>query len=226
MNAAGNNRRRQCNLRRQQDRDEIRQQAQAELMAAGMQPPQVPHIPNEPAPPVLAPAPLAPAPAPVYGPIHYEGAVGPHNFENPLHYFLPNPIPPPPPEHNYHQFNVQFQHHLEEERIRNDLLQRQAQEEFHGQQIQQQFQQQEAERIRRQAQEELEAFHMQQQEAERHNRQDLDIQRAGQQAEERQRHQEQRNREQQEHLEEALREYDNPAVGIHFWLGLQRLFLP
>ncbi|KAG1893626.1 uncharacterized protein F5891DRAFT_985686 [Suillus fuscotomentosus] len=70
MNAAGNNRRRQRNLRRQQDRDEIRQQAQAELMAAGLQPPQVPHIPNEHAPPAFAPAPIAPAP--VYGPIHYE----------------------------------------------------------------------------------------------------------------------------------------------------------
>src|SRR6267154_680754 len=83
MNAAHNDRRRQRNLRRQQDRDEIRQQVQAELMAAGMQPPQQPHIPNEP----IQPAPPGP---PIYGPIHYEGVVGPHNFETALHYFAPN----------------------------------------------------------------------------------------------------------------------------------------
>ncbi|KAG1746179.1 hypothetical protein EDB19DRAFT_1906060 [Suillus lakei] len=128
MNAAHNNRHCQCNVRQQQDRDEIRQQVQAELMAAGMQPPQIPQIPDEP----IQPAPPAP---PMYGPIHYEGTVGPHNFDNPLHYFAPNSAPPllAPPGPDYHQFNMQFQHHFQEEqmRIRNDLLQRQAQEEFH-----------------------------------------------------------------------------------------------
>ncbi|KAG1758053.1 hypothetical protein EDB19DRAFT_1822958 [Suillus lakei] len=121
-----NNRRRQRNVRQKQDRDEIRQQAQAELMAAGIQLPQVPQIPDEP---------IQPAPAPpIYGPIHYEGAVGPHNFNNPLHYFVPNPAPPlpVPPGPDFHQFNMQFQHHFQDEQmwIRNDLLQRQAQEEF------------------------------------------------------------------------------------------------
>ncbi|KAG1768778.1 hypothetical protein EV702DRAFT_1203186 [Suillus placidus] len=189
MNVAQNNRHCQHDVRRRQDRDEIRQQAQAEL--AGMQPPQQPHIPNEP----VQPAPPAP---PVYGAIHYEGAVGPHNFDNPLHYFAPNPAPPfhAPPEPDYHQFNIQFQHHFQEEqvveneRVRNDLLQRQAQEEFHQQQLQRQLQQQEAERIHRQAQDDLEAFQLQQlqarqaqdafqrqqQGAEQMDRQDQDIQ--------------------------------------------------
>ncbi|KAG2134892.1 uncharacterized protein EDB93DRAFT_1107225 [Suillus bovinus] len=100
MNAAHNDRRRQRNHRRQQDREEIREQAQAELMAAGMQPMQVPQVHNQPAQP-------APAP-PVYGAIHYEGAVGPRNFDNPLHYFAPNPAPPlhGPPEPDYDQFNI------------------------------------------------------------------------------------------------------------------------
>ncbi|KAG2146183.1 uncharacterized protein EDB93DRAFT_1104551 [Suillus bovinus] len=107
MNAAHNDRRRQRNRRRQQDREEIREQAQAELMAAGLQSMQVPQVHNEPAQP-------APAP-PVYGAIHYEGAVGPHNFDNPLHYFVPNPAPPLDglPEPDYHQFNIQFQQHLQ-----------------------------------------------------------------------------------------------------------------
>jgi len=93
MNAAGNNRLQQRNIRRQQKRLEIRQQAQAELMAAGMQPPNIPHIPNEPiqpVPPVLPAPPVHPVPPvhhippvhpvpPVYGPIHHEGAVGLHD---------------------------------------------------------------------------------------------------------------------------------------------------
>jgi hypothetical protein len=164
MNTAHNDRRRQHNLRQQQDRDEIRQQVQAELMAAGMQPPQVPQIPDEP----IQPAPPAP---PQYGPMHYEGAVGPHNFDNPLHYFAPNPAPPLPalPGPDYQEFNMQFQHHFQEEqmRMRNDLLQRQAEEAFRRQQIQLHLQQQEAERINREAQH---AFEMQQQQAERINR--------------------------------------------------------
>ncbi|KAG1778628.1 hypothetical protein EV702DRAFT_1196142 [Suillus placidus] len=135
MNAAQNNRCCQCDVRRRQDRNEIRQQAQAEL--AGMQPLQQPHIPNE-------PIQFAPPAPPVYGAIHYEDAVGPHNFDNLLHYFAPNPAPPchAPPEPDYHQFNIQFQHHFQEEqvveneRVRNDLLQRQAQDEFHQQQLQ------------------------------------------------------------------------------------------
>ncbi|KAG2344603.1 hypothetical protein BDR05DRAFT_998992 [Suillus weaverae] len=268
MNAAQNNRCRQRDVRWRQDRDEIRQQAQAELRAAGMQPPQQPHIhiPNEP----VQPAPPAP---PVYGAIHYEGAVGPHNFGNPLNYFAPNPAPPfhAPPEPDYHQFNVHFQHHLqaeqmEHERIRNDLRQRQAQEEFHRQQIQlqlqQRFQQQEAERLNREAQYALElrqqeadrmnrqhqdalrlqqhaaermntqdqevlrlqqheaermntqdqdALRLQQHQAEQMNRQDQDIQQVGQQEAEHHRRQQQRVREQEERLEEALREYDDPA---------------
>jgi hypothetical protein len=96
MNAAGNNRLQQQNLCWQQEKLEIRQQAQAELMAAGMQSPNILHIPNEPiqpAPPVLPAPPVYPVPpAPpvhhvshvhpvpsIYGPIHYEGAVGPHD---------------------------------------------------------------------------------------------------------------------------------------------------
>ncbi|KAG2337894.1 hypothetical protein BDR05DRAFT_1004682, partial [Suillus weaverae] len=219
-------RRRQRDIRRRQDRDEIRQQAQAELRAAGMQPPQQPYIPNEP----VHPAPPAP---PVYGAIHYEGMVGPHNFDNPLRYFAPNPAPPfhAQPEPDYHQFNIQFQHHFQEEqvveneRIRNDLLQRQAQEEFHRQQLQRQLQQQEAERIHRQVQDDLEAFQLQQlqarqaqdalqrqqQGAEQMDRQDQDIQRAGQQEEERHHRQQQRVHEEEQRLEEALGEYDDPA---------------
>jgi hypothetical protein len=59
-------------------------------------------------------------------------------MNNPLHYFVPNPVPSEP---DYNQFNIQFQHHfqaeqMENERIRCDLLQRQAQEEIHHQQIQ------------------------------------------------------------------------------------------
>ncbi|KAG1809230.1 hypothetical protein EV424DRAFT_1301507, partial [Suillus variegatus] len=72
------------------------------------------------------------------------------------------------------------------------------------QQLQQQWQQQEAERLQMQQR-------LQQQEAENANRQAYDILRAGQEAEEEQHRQEQRDREQQERLEEALREYDNPA---------------
>ncbi|KAG2151626.1 uncharacterized protein EDB93DRAFT_1249272 [Suillus bovinus] len=228
MNAAHNDRRRQRNRRRQQDREEIREQAQAELMAAGMQPMQVPQVHNEPAQP-------APAP-PVYGAIHYEGAVGPHNFDNPLHYFAPNPALPlhGPPEPDYHQFNIQFQHHLQaeqmdNERIRNDLLQRQAQEEFRRRQIQLQLQQQEAERINREAQwrhEEAlclqqeaeriqrqaqlqyqEALHLQQQEAERFQRQaqlqqqeDLCLQQEEAERIQRQAHLQQQEEEQQNRL--------------------------
>ncbi|KAG1791561.1 uncharacterized protein HD556DRAFT_1309861 [Suillus plorans] len=165
MNAAHNDRCRRHNICQQQDRDEIRQQAQAELM----QPPQVLPIHNQ----HIQPAPPAP---PVYGPIHYEGA---HNFDNPLHYFAPNHAPPMPmlPEPDYQQFNLQFQNHInaeqrEHERIRNDLLQRQAQEEFRRNQVQLQLQQQEAERVRRQAQlQQEEALYLQQQEAERIQRQ-------------------------------------------------------
>ncbi|KAG1787440.1 uncharacterized protein HD556DRAFT_1501883 [Suillus plorans] len=165
MNAAHNDRCHRCNIRRQQDRDEIRQQAQAELM----QPPQVLPIPNQ----HIQPAPPTP---PAYGPIHYEG---PHNFDNPLRYFAPNHAPPMPalPEPDYQQFNLQFQNHInaeqrEHERIRNDLLQRQAQEEFRRNQVQLQLQQQEAERVHRQAQlQQEEALHLQQQEAERIQRQ-------------------------------------------------------
>ncbi|KAG2048687.1 hypothetical protein BDR06DRAFT_1024265, partial [Suillus hirtellus] len=224
MNAAQNDRRHQRNLHWRQDREEIRQQAQAELMAAGIQPPQVPHIPDE-------PAPVPPAPA--YGPIHYEGAVGPQNFNDPLHYFAHNPAPPlhAPPQPDYHQFNIQFHHHfqqeeMENERIRNDFLQRQAQEAFHQQQIQLELQQQEARWRNREAQyafeiqqqevewhnrQAQEAHRIQQEEAERADRQAQDIQQAGQQVEEERHRQEQRNHEQQERLEEALREYDNPA---------------
>ncbi|KAG1889596.1 uncharacterized protein F5891DRAFT_987406 [Suillus fuscotomentosus] len=151
MNAAHNDRRRRRNIRQQQDRDEIRQQAQAELMAAGVQPPHILPIHN----PHVQPAPPAP---PVNGPIHYEGAVGPHNFDDPLCYFVPNHAPPIPalPGPDYHQFNIQFQDHInavqrEHERIRDDLLQRQAQEEFCQNQVQLQLQQQEAERVHRQA---------------------------------------------------------------------------
>ncbi|KAG1813501.1 uncharacterized protein BJ212DRAFT_1482413 [Suillus subaureus] len=143
-------------------------------MAAGIWPPHVPHIPvpNEPvqprppAPPVL---PVPPMP-PVYGPIHYEGAIDPHNFNNPLHYFASNPALPlhAPPEPDYYQFNIQFQHHFQEEQmeneqIRNDLLHRQAQEAFRQEQLQQQLQQQEARRINREVEE---ALHLQQQQAE------------------------------------------------------------
>ncbi|KAG1785194.1 uncharacterized protein HD556DRAFT_1450944 [Suillus plorans] len=169
MNAAQNNRRHQRNLCRRQDRDEIRQQAQAELMAARMQPPQVPHIPDEPAPSALVP------PAPAYLPIHYEGAVGPQNFNDPLHYFAPNPAPSlhAPPQLDYHQFNIQFYHHfqqeeMENEQIRNDFLQRQAQEAFHQQQIQLELQQQEARQRNKEAQY---AFEIQQQEVKWCNRQ-------------------------------------------------------
>ncbi|KAG2046991.1 hypothetical protein BDR06DRAFT_1033148 [Suillus hirtellus] len=169
MNAAQNDRRHQWNLRRQQDRDEIRQQAQAELMAARIQPPQVPHIPDE-------PAPVPPAPA--YGPIHYEGAVGPQDFNDPLCYFVPNPAPPlhAPPQPDYHQFNIQFHHHFQQEEmenewIRNDFLQRQAQEAFHQQQIQLELQQQEARQRNREAQQVQEAHRIQQEEAEWANRQ-------------------------------------------------------
>ena len=45
MNAAHNDRRRLRNLRRHQDRDEIRQEVQDELRAAGAHPPQQPHVP-------------------------------------------------------------------------------------------------------------------------------------------------------------------------------------
>ncbi|KAG2029109.1 hypothetical protein BDR03DRAFT_1018884 [Suillus americanus] len=197
------------------DRDEIRQQAQAELWAAGMQPMQQPHIPNE----SVQPAPPAP---PVYGAIHYEGAVGPHNFDNPLRYFAPNPAPPlhAPPEPDYCQFNIQFRHHfqeeqLENEHIRNDLLQRQAQEELHRQQIQlqlqQQFQQQEAEHLNREAQQDQDALHLQQHQDEQMNRHNKDVQRAGQQADELHHLQQQRVCEQEERLEEALREYNDPV---------------
>ncbi|KAG2047595.1 hypothetical protein BDR06DRAFT_1013749 [Suillus hirtellus] len=130
VNAAQNDRCCQRAHRRRQDRDEIRQQVQGALMAAGMQPPQAPHIPDEP----VQPAPPAP---PVYGTIHYEGTVGPHNIDNPLHYFAHDPAPPlhAPLEPDHDQFNVQFRHHFQEqqmenERIRNDLLQRQAEEAF------------------------------------------------------------------------------------------------
>ncbi|KAG1720840.1 hypothetical protein EDB19DRAFT_1917691 [Suillus lakei] len=105
-----------------------------------------PQPPPPPPPPAPAPTP-APAAPPMYGPIHYEGTVGPHNLDNPLQYFAPNPAPPLPalPGPNHHQFNIQFQHHFQEqqredERVRNDLLQRQAWEAFHQQQIQQQLQ--------------------------------------------------------------------------------------
>jgi hypothetical protein len=52
MNAAHNDRRRLRNLRWHQDRDEIRQEVQDELRAAGAHPPQQPHVP---APPVNVP---------------------------------------------------------------------------------------------------------------------------------------------------------------------------
>jgi hypothetical protein len=54
MNAAHNERRHQRNLRRQQDRGEIRQQAQDELRAADIHPPQQPipdNVPIRPNPP-------------------------------------------------------------------------------------------------------------------------------------------------------------------------------
>ncbi|KAG0707026.1 hypothetical protein DFH29DRAFT_995346 [Suillus ampliporus] len=174
MNAAHNDRCRQHNIHQQQDRGEIRQQVQAELMAAGMQPPQQPHIPNEPIIPPPQQAIIPPAP-PIYGPIHYEGAVGPHNIEDPLRYFAPNPIPPlsASPQPDYQQFNLQFQHHfqveqIENEQIRNDLLHRQAQEAFHRQEIQQQ-----------EAEQNQQAIH--QQEHDRDHQ--LDVQQAHQQAE-------------------------------------------
>ncbi|KAG1783466.1 hypothetical protein EV702DRAFT_1191888 [Suillus placidus] len=236
MNAAQNNRRHQRDVHRRQDRDEIRQQVQAELRAAGMQPPQQPHIPNEP---------IQPAP-PVYGAIHYEGAVGPHNFDNPLRYFAPNPAPPvhAPPEPDYHQFNNQFQHHFQEEQLLENERIRQAEEAFHQQQLQQQFQQQEAECLNREARYALEqqqheaermirqdqdalrlqqheaermirqdqdALRLQQHQAEQINQHDQDVQRAGQQEEEHHCHQQQRVREQEERLQEALGEYDDPA---------------
>ncbi|KAG1848032.1 hypothetical protein F4604DRAFT_1687894 [Suillus subluteus] len=129
-------------------------------MAAGMQHLHIPHIPNEPIQPTLH------AP-PVYGAIHYEGAVDPHNFNNAYCHFAPNPAPPLPalPEPNHQHFNVQFQHHLEaeHEQARHDLYQRQAQEAFHREHIQRQLQQQEAECLLRQAQEDLALFHLQQQ---------------------------------------------------------------
>ncbi|KAG2743361.1 hypothetical protein P692DRAFT_20878754 [Suillus brevipes Sb2] len=151
MNAAQNDRRRLHNLRWQQDRDEIKQQAQDELRAAGIHFPQQPHVPhNDPA----------------------------------------RPNPPAPPEH-----------------IRDDLLQRQAQEEFRRQQILQQ----EVERINRDAQYALE---MEQQEAEHINRQNQDVMQVQQQEEEAQCHREQRMHEEEERLQEALREH-NPASQEH-----------
>ncbi|KAG1720873.1 hypothetical protein EDB19DRAFT_1917673 [Suillus lakei] len=125
--------------------------------------PQQPQPQLQPQPaPAPAPAPAPPAP-PIYGPIHYEGAVGPDNFDNPLHYFAPNPPPPlpAPPGPDYNQFNIQFHHHFQEEQmedewVRNDLLHRQEQEALHQQQIQEQLQQQEAEQINREAQHDLE----------------------------------------------------------------------
>ncbi|KAG2337691.1 hypothetical protein BDR05DRAFT_1004860 [Suillus weaverae] len=193
MNAAQNNRHHQRDVRRRQDRDEIRQQVQAELRAAGMQPPQQPHIPNKP---------IQPAP-PVYGAIHYEGAVGPHNFDNPLRYFAPNPAPPlhAPPEPDYHQFNNQFQHHFQEEQLLENERIRQDQDALR-------LQQHEAERMIRQDQD---ALCLQQHQAEQINQHDQDVQQAGQQEEEHHRRQQQRVREQEERLEEALGEYDDPA---------------
>ncbi|KAG2062668.1 hypothetical protein BDR04DRAFT_1146442, partial [Suillus decipiens] len=132
-----------------------------------------------PAPPIPIPIPV-PVPAPqnyghyIHGPIHYEGAVGPHNFNNPLQYFGPHPVPPlpAPPQPDYQQFNIQFQHHfqqqedrqaqdaLHQQQIQQQLQQRQAQDALHQQQIQQQLLQQEADR---QAQEALHQQQIQQQ---------------------------------------------------------------
>ncbi|KAG2065609.1 hypothetical protein BDR04DRAFT_1121772 [Suillus decipiens] len=160
-NAAHNNRHRQHNIRRQQDRQEIRQQVQAELMVGQIQPPSIPHIPDQP----VQPAPPMP---PVYGPIHYEGAVGPHNFNDPLRHLAHNPtqpIPVPPGPDDHDQFNQQQEaEHLHRD-AQNDLaafyvLQQQAAQ---GHNIQQQL----AEMIARHAEN---ARHEQQQEAKWRNR--------------------------------------------------------
>jgi hypothetical protein len=133
-------------------------------------------------------------------------------------HIIPDPILPDPPAP------------LMVEQIRGDLFRRQAQEEFHRQQILQQLQQQEAEWINREAQYALEvqqqeaeqidrcaqeALCMQQQEAERIDRQNRDILRAHQQEEEVQHCRDQRICEEGERLEEALCEYDIPASQEH-----------
>ncbi|KAG1867318.1 hypothetical protein F4604DRAFT_1682554 [Suillus subluteus] len=132
-------------------------------------------------------------------------------MNNPLPNFVPHPAPPlhAPPEPDYNQFNIQFQHDFQaeqNERIRHNLLQRQAQEEFHQQQIQLQLQQQ---FMQQQAQQQQMQQQLWQEEAEQIHRRDQDVQRVGQQEQERQHRQEQRVREQEECLEEALCEYND-----------------
>jgi hypothetical protein len=40
---------------------------------------------------------------------HHEWQQEAGMMNNPLHYFVPNPVPPEP---DYNQFNIQFQHHF------------------------------------------------------------------------------------------------------------------
>jgi hypothetical protein len=166
MNVAHDERRCQRNLCRRQDREEIRQQVQDELMAGGMQLPQQynQHI-------------IPPLHEVVVPPLHPGGIVPPqqppHIVENPLNHFAPNPAPVPPHPNHHQQFNIEFHHHqMEQMQVRNDLLQRQAQETFHQQQIQQQLQLQEAERANRQAQNDLV---LQEYEAEQVDRHEQDV---------------------------------------------------
>ncbi|KAG1786293.1 uncharacterized protein HD556DRAFT_1313547 [Suillus plorans] len=161
----------------QQDRDEIRQQAQAELM----QPPQVLPIHNQ----HIQPAPPAP---PVYGPIHYEEPDYQQfnlqfqnhiNAEQREHERIRNDLLQRQAQEEFRRNQVQLQLQQQEaERVRRQaqLQQEEAlylqQQEAERIQRQAQLQQQEAERIQRQAQlQQHEVLRLQQQEAERIQRQ-------------------------------------------------------
>ncbi|KIK31671.1 hypothetical protein CY34DRAFT_19685 [Suillus luteus UH-Slu-Lm8-n1] len=193
MNIAHDERLRRRNLRRRQDREEIRRQVHEELMPAGMQPLQQHHIPDghlephPPAPLIHGPHPAPPVPA-LLQPEHLQV----EQIRNHLLHRQEQEV--------FHQQWLQQQLQQQE----NDHIHRQAQEDLEAFQLQQQEV--------RQAQ----VFHeLQQREAERIDRQNQDILRAQQQEEEAQCHRAQRIREREERQQEALREYNLPASQEH-----------